>query len=298
MKLLLTIRTIIVLALIIAINSCSDNDDETGLLKVNDVKLTVNFGNSTKSSLKSDLPMTKQTPDNYYIALKSATMVGKDGTTDFKLFTESKLSDSFVFDFTNKNIKKSLLKGSNIPEGKYSSMKLEIYYLQMKLPISTKERGVEKRNIRIYLSDDAETENGVHQPGDMTQIDDNGQERGWLLGEGQTPNMDPVTPRTAAYTNEGAGQVWYDFAGKNGKDYGPFGDVNFMNEAPHPIFNVILPITFSESSGANLIVEFNVKDCWNFQDKNGDGNFGAADLDPVDPTHWHMSLPTMKIFSE
>ena len=165
----------------------------------------------------------------------------------------------------------------------------------MNIAISTGTRGKERRNFRIYLSDDAETEGGLHQPGDMTQINNSQVELGWLLGEGVMPNMDPVSPRISAYTFNSNGSNWYDFAGKSGKDFGPFGDVKFMNNAPHPIYKAKADFSLLENKGSNLILDLNVYNCWQFEDKNGDGAFGPGDLDPVIPTAWQMVLPTLTV---
>jgi hypothetical protein len=278
--------------------SCANDSEITGPKNIEDVGLKVSFS-STKAAgnLKNASALTYETPENYFVALKKVTLTGTNGTSDFNLFNEPDLESSFVFDYTDDNTVHSLLDDAEIPDGEYSSIEVEIYYLQMNIAIATGDRGTERRNFRIYLSDDAETEGGLHQPGDMTQIND-GQEIGWLLGEGQTPNMDPVSPREAAYTYAGDGVSWYDFAGKSGEHYGPFGDVEFMNNAPHPIYSTIVNFNFVDNNGSNLILDFNVNNCWQFEDKSSDGIFGADDLDPVDPTEWHMALPEMTVTFE
>ena len=45
----------------------------------------------------------------------------------------------------------------------------------------------------------------------------------------------------------------------------------------------------------SLFLNFNVQGCWQFEDKNPDGAFGAADLDPLDPTEWNMAIPVMTV---
>lgn len=277
---------------------CDEEDPKPEFLNFNDIKLKVNFGSSKKSASESiDIPMTKETPTDYFIALKSATLIGSAGTEDFEIFNEANLASSEVFEFTDNESKLSILQGEDIPEGNFSAIKFEIYYLQMNISIATERApGVERRNFRIYLSDDAE-EGGLHQPGDMCQIND-GTEIGWLLGEGQEPNMDPVTPRVAAYTHSGDGVSWYDFAGKPGNDYGPFGDVNFMNNAPHPIYYETVSFSFESTLGQTMLIEFDVEDCWQFQDKDEDGSFGYGDIDPIEPTQWHMALPDIYVTFE
>ncbi|MEP0365457.1 MAG: hypothetical protein ABJN36_08250 [Cyclobacteriaceae bacterium] len=297
---------LIILILAFAGLSSCENDAEIKKIKnINDVGLRVSFTDSkatssfknTETEIKRTSSLTYETPENYFVALKKATLKGANGTPDFDLFNELNLASSFVFDYTNDNVVHSLLDKTEIPDGTYTRIEIEIYYLQMNIAIATGERGVERRNIRVYLSDDAETEEGLHQPGDMTQIND-GKEIGWLLGEGQMPNMDPVTPRVAAYTHNGEGTSWYDFAGKSAKHYGPFGDVTFMNNAPHPVYSTVVGFHFKDKNGSNLILDFNVNDCWQFEDKSGDGVFGPTDLDPIDPTKWHMALPVMTMTRE
>ncbi len=269
--------------------------DESNSIKIKDVGLKVTFNSLRSASLTTDAtPMTSETPENYFVALKSVKLLGDNGSPDILLFNKENLSESLVFDFTNNEVVHSLLNGTNIPEGEYSSIEIEIYYLQMNIAIATGERGIERRNFRIYLSDDAHTEGGLHQPGDMTQIN-SGVEIGWLLGEGQIPNLDPVTPRTAAYTASGNGDIWYNFGGKSGENYGPFGDVNFMNTAPHPIYRTRVNFTVNDNGGNTLLLDFNVNGCWKFQDKSRDGVFGVDDLDPNDPTAWQMDLPIMTV---
>jgi len=283
-----------VFALFLLTTNC--NKDKSSKANLSDIKITVKFDTNKKSFPVID--MTKETPSNYYIALSSATLIGNGDTDNFELFKKSNLASAFVFDFTDENIKRSLLQGTNIPEGDYSSLEIEIYYLQMNLNIATTYRGVEKRDIRIYLSDDNETEGGLHQPGDMTQIN-SGTEIGWLLGEAQSPNMDPVTPRISAYTHQGDGTTWYTFDDKAGSNYGPFGNMEFWNNATQPIYKTVVNFDFDDSSsGETVVVEFNVEDCWQFEDKNGDGYFGANDLDPINPTKWHMELPSISVYKE
>jgi len=266
---------------------------------IKDVKLKVDF---TTPANASKIDMTKQTPQNYYVALKSVVLKGDEGTDDFEIFNEDNLSSSLVFDFTDTETVHSLMQGATVPDGNYSSVQIEVYYLQMKLNISASD-GITARNIRIYLSDDAETENGLHQPGDMTQINTAGTEEGWLLGNGQSPDMTPISSRSAAYTEDedddglGDGNIWFVFAGKPGNNYGPFGDAAFMSE-PHPVYSTVINFDLVDNGGENIILDFNVNNCWQFEDKDGDGAFGAGDLDPDNPTRWNMNMPIMTVTLE
>lgn len=283
-KFKLVFPVIIAFALLLGV-SCKKDEKK---MKFGSAKIGVSFGLIDKNLLNT-YTMTKQTPENYIIALKSCKLMGDDGTADFELFNETSLTNSQIFDFTAGTVTHNLT-DEEIPEGNYTSFKFELYYLQMTLPISTVNRGTEYRKIRIYFSND-----GTHRPGDVTQIDNSGIENGWLFGENQMPDFDPVTPRTAAYTHAGNGTDWYQFADKNGQNYGPFGQMSFWSNATNP-FTSSINFTFEESDGQNVVINFNVFQCWQFEDKNSDGNFGGQDLmnDP-DPTRWNMNYPIITV---
>jgi|GEM_PF-1812737 hypothetical protein len=280
---------ILIVGSVVLLNSCNKIEFQN----ISDVKLKVTFG--ADKSEKNTYDLTKQTPENYFVALKRVTLIGKDGTPNFEIFNESDLSSSFVFDFTDTQTTHSLMQGTTVPDGSYTSVELEIYYLQMKLQIAS-STSIDDRNIRIYLSDDAETEGGEHQPGDMTQISETGAELGWLLGNGVSPDMTPISPRSDAYTVGGDGVTWLEFGGKPGNNFGPFGDLNFMDTAPHPIYITTVNFELIDNNGTEIILDFNVNDCWQFEDKDPDGAFGATDLieDP-EPTAWFMALPLMTV---
>jgi hypothetical protein len=288
--------------ILIVLSGCKKNENPASATdsQLLDVKVKVTFQSDKKAgSSVYDYVMTGQTPDEYSIALKKAVLVGKNGTQDFVLFDQPDLQSSYTFDFMDESVFHSLVKGTAIPEGEYQALTLYVYYLQMKIPISTTQRGVEKRNVRIYLSDDVETENGTHQPGDVVQIDDQGEETGWIFGEGQSANFDPITPRWRAYTQNGDGVTWLDFAGKSGKDFGPFGDVDFWNQSPQPVWYVNADFNFTQTGGNTLVVDLNVHNCWQFEDRNNDGNFGPMDISETPyPTKWQMDLPDLTLSQE
>ena len=281
----------LLVVMLLLIYGCKKEGASTDGVAINDVKLKVSFlENKSASILKATTVMTKETPTNYYIGLKSVKLIGNNGTANAELFNKPNLSSSLVFDFNNNTTVHSLLNGTNIPKGNYSAIEFEIYFLQMNVAIATTTRGIERRNIRIYLSDDAETEGGMHQPGDLTQIN-NSQEIGWLMGKNAFPNLDPGAPRIAEYSADGNGLNWLNFAGKSGKDFGPFGNVEFFNTAPHPIYKTKASFVLTEGKGNQLIVDFNVNGCWQYEDRSGDGIFGPQDL----PNAWAMILPAVSI---
>ncbi len=282
---------ILLLSTIAFMTSCEKDDDK----QITDVKIKTSF-NTLKQGIvkKSTKSFTYETPQEYLIAIKSARLIGSGETADFLIFDMNDLASSVIYDFTGDADVYSLLQGNAVPEGDYEAIQLETYYQQMLISIMTIDRGLEYRNFRIYLSDDAEVEDGLHQSGDMCQVN-NGVEIGWLMGEAQYPNMDPVTPREAAYTHNGDSVTWYDFAGKNAQNFGPFGSIEFMLNAPQPIYHALLNFNFEDASGEELVVDFNINNVWQFEDKNGDGHFGAEDLDEEDPTQWHLAMPEITV---
>jgi hypothetical protein len=282
---------ILLLSAIAFMTSCEKNDDK----QITEIKIKTSF-NTLKQGIaeKSIESFTYETPQEYLIAIKSARLIGAGETEDFLLFDMGDLASSVIYNFTDDTDSYSLLQGNTIPEGDYEAIQMEIYYQQMLISIMTIDRGLEYRNYRIYLSDDAEVEEGLHQPGDMCQVND-GVEIGWLMGEAQYPNMDPVTPRDAAYTHNGDCSSWYDFAGKNAQNFGPFGSLEFMLNAPQPIYHALLNFNYEEASGEELVIDFNINNAWQFEDKNGDGHFGAEDLDENDPSEWHLAMPEITV---
>ena len=61
------------------------------LIQLYFLKIAVKFGDAKSGALlkSMDIPMTTETPHDYYIALKSATLIGTDDTEDFEIFNKS-----------------------------------------------------------------------------------------------------------------------------------------------------------------------------------------------------------------
>jgi len=98
--------------------ACEKDSEITSLRNIEDVGLKVSFGNSKgASSLKNTSSMTSETPENYFVALKKATLIGTNGTSNFNLLNELDLTSSFVFDYTDDNTVHSLLDSTEIPDG-------------------------------------------------------------------------------------------------------------------------------------------------------------------------------------
>ncbi len=256
-------------------------------MNFNSAKISCDFS-SSKSTLVGDI--VNQTPAEYVIALKSATLVGDNGDPDFELFDNGSLANSEVYDFTSGSLIQNLGEDTTITEAFYGSIEIELYYLQMKIQIHSVTYGEQWRNIRIYFSDD-----GTHRPGDMCEVDDYGIEIGWLGGNGVVPDFSANTPRTIAYKNLGTG-LWLMFADKSAEFYGPFASMDFWTTYPTQPFIQDVDFTFTGSSGSDLVINFNVLDCWQFEDKTEDGYFGGDDLSfDSEPTDWAMIFPVITV---
>jgi len=268
-----------------SVTSCG-KEDEPNKMSFSQTKVKATFGDA--KSTNGDI-IISQTPSEYQIGLYSATLIGTDGTSSYPLFNENDLSNSQIFNFTNGSINIDMSGGTTIPDGSYVSFELGIYFLQMRLQIATTNRGIEWRNMRIYFRDHGEIKRG-----DVVQVDGQGNIQGWLFGEGQLPDFDPVKPRINAYTHNGDGISWYMFADKLSQTFGPFGNMSFWNSVPNP-YNKHVAFSFQESEGQTLIIDFNVTNCWVFGDFNGDGYFGGHDLNPINPSPWQMNLPIITL---
>ena len=127
------------------------------------------------------------------------------------------------------------------------------------------------------------------------EVDNYGTEIGWLGGNGVTPDFTAFTPRTTAYKNWGTGE-WLMFADKSAEFYGPFADMSYWNTYSAQPFIQEVNFSFTSSSGSDLVVDFNVNGCWQFEDKTDDGYFGGDDLSyDANPTDWAMIFPVITV---
>lgn len=158
----------------------------------------------------------------------------------------------------------------------------------MRLQLTGTNTGVQWRNMRIYFC-----EFGDYKRGDVVEVDENGNVLGWLFGRYEMPDFLPGTPRELAYTYPSNNQ-WWMFSDKPGNLYGPFGNLSFWNSVPNPFSRPVL-LNWQEGDGSIMVIDFNVADCWSFQDNNNDGYFGGQDIDPQNPTAWGMELPMISV---
>ena len=162
------------------------------------------------------------TPTRYAIAFKRATLIPSTGSSaEIDLISDQgTLAQSEVVVFTSDDDSETIvtLTPSQLTAGSYSGVEAELYYFQLTFPVA----GVAK-NVRIYMSDDdfpAEGSLGHHQ-GDITFIDDNGTEVGWVDSTWLTANL--ATTRSSAQNGAGGTDA------QTGHARGFFGNTAFWN---------------------------------------------------------------------
>ncbi|MFH1355788.1 MAG: hypothetical protein ABII18_01535, partial [bacterium] len=121
------------------------------------------------------------TPTKYSLAIKRATMVAEEGTDIDLIADTGTLAEAEVINFTPENLSETIIDidSADLVGGTYSGLEFEIYYFQMTFDVA----GV-SRNVRFYMSDDDFVSEGSlgHHQGDVTFIDDEGTELGWIDG--------------------------------------------------------------------------------------------------------------------
>ena len=226
------------------------------------------------------------TPSEYSVALKRVSLIKSDNTK-VDLINKSNLTSSIKLDFINDNAEQKL--GINgISAGQYKGLYFEIYYLQMKFPINNVER-----NIRIYLSDDEVSGEGQHHQGDITIIDNNGQEIGWFVGPADFSGTKP-RPYNLNYSG---------IDPQTGHDRGPFGDQQFWNvDQPEDIFNYTVLVDINVTTINKIKISFNVKDTWFYDDVDQNGIFSPGPNPGDDANavgkHWSPIFPGIDIVIE
>ncbi len=166
--------------------------------------------------------VTHITPTQYTIAFKRVSLISEDENLDpidFIADTET-LADSAIIDFTESDSLSTIatLAPEDLVAGTYSGIEAEVYYFQMTFPV-----GETTRNVRIYMSDDdfAVEGNLGHHQGDITFIDDDGSELGWIDG-----SWSDSLATSRGTDQNGAGGV----DAETSHDRGFFGDTTFWNQ--------------------------------------------------------------------
>ncbi|MBI4208148.1 MAG: hypothetical protein HY538_00375 [Deltaproteobacteria bacterium] len=162
------------------------------------------------------------TPSHYSLALKRISLVPEDesgASIDFIADTGT-LAQSEVIEFTTDDSSETIitLDPEDLTAGTYSGVEMEIYYFELTFLVA----GVEQK-VRIYMSDDdfeAEGNLGHHQ-GDITFMDDDGTELGWIDDTWTTAGLS--TTRGKAQNGAGGTDAETDH------DRGFFGDANLWD---------------------------------------------------------------------
>lgn len=164
------------------------------------------------------------TPSKYALAFKRVTLLAQSGGTNIDIIADTgTLARSDVVDFTDGDSTESVvtIDASDLSAGTYTGIEAEIYYFQLTFSVA----GV-TRNVRIYMSDDdfsAEGSLGHHQ-GDVTLVNDDGTELGWVDYTWALENL--ATSRSDNQTGAGGTDS------ETGHARGFFGNDEFWNAAP------------------------------------------------------------------
>jgi hypothetical protein len=218
------------------------------------------------------------TPSSYKVAIKRLAFLRENDGEAFEAIPDTgMLQDSVVLDITNP----VTLEIDQPTDGVYTQYQVELYYYELTMPLYDADT---TETLRIYMSDDnlpAEGNLGHHQ-GDITLIDANGNELGFVT----TADVwqDGALLDSRGSTN-GAGGTDVE----TGHLRGLFGDEEFWNQADFQqgAYSDICVITGSINliaGDANQTVTFtlNVADSWFYEDFDANERFNPCDPNPGD----------------
>lgn len=240
-------------------------------------------------------PLLSLAPLGYQIAVKSFLLNTDKGAPSI-MVKHGKLTDSEVLRFTPAKPTREVATTLH-PVGTYVSATAEVYYIQVTIPVDGQDQ-----TLRVYFSDDdfpSESPAGLgpHHQGDVTLIDKDGQELGWVH---IPPNsFTPATPRPSP----SAGSKFFasDPDAATGHDRGPFGNNDQWKD--HPARQ---PFAISEALATPLVLEpgakkgvtmiLNVQKAWEFTDEDCSGTFNpAAGQDASsESAGWAPVMPTVQ----
>lgn len=246
------------------------------------------------------------TPSRYKLAFKRITLMptdveGEDAEAIELLPDTGTLALSEVVDFTSADNSQTILTldPEDLAPGSYDGLDVELYYFEMTFPI-----GGTDRNVRIYMSDDdfaAEGSLGHHQ-GDITLIDDDGVELGWI----DSTWSDSVTD-TRSEAQNGAGGL----DDETGHERGFFGNAEFWDAAElaqgasQDIYTLTMPLDAIEIPAVSEIdtlttitATFSVADTFFYEDFSPQGTGFSPDAGgeaTAESTAWAPLLPGMAV---
>jgi len=213
------------------------------------------------------------TPQTFKVAIKRLSFVKSDGSVDV-VPDSGTLIQSTVFDITSQITISDL----TLTEGLYTSVEAEIYYYEITMPINSSPTITQ--SIRVYLSDDdfpAEGSLGHHQ-GDITLLDQNGVELGWV-GVAVPWTQAGLQTDPALVTRPGGTDA------ETGHQRGLFGNgdlwdqTSFQQGSSRDVFLISVPLGLTLTANLTRTVSFtfNVKDSWFWEDFDNDGNFNPCE---------------------
>lgn len=214
------------------------------------------------------------TPLTFKVAVKRLSFIKSDGSIDI-VPDSGTLAQATVFDITSQVTISQLA----LTAGLYTGIEAELYYYEITMPLNSNPTLTQ--SIRVYLSDDdfpAEGSLGHHQ-GDITFIDQNGVELGWV-GVGIPWTVASLQTTTALVTRPGGTDP------ETGHQRGLFGNgdlwdqASFQQGASRDVFTVSVSlggIPLSADVIKNVSLTFNVKDSWFWEDFDADGNFNPCE---------------------
>lgn len=248
------------------------------------------------------------TPSRYKVAFKRITLVPASGGTAIDFLADAgTLGASTLVDFSSEDSSETIvtIDPADLTAGTYTGVETEIYYLEMTFSV-----GGITRNVRIYLSDDdfdSESSDraglGPHHQGDITFIDDDGTELGWV----DSTWSDTLASSRGSDQN-GAGGT----DSETGHPRGFFGNAEFwdqtdlMQGADQDIFLFSLdfdsPITIPDPSLitdlTTVTVTFSTADTFYYEDFSPQGTGfspGAGGEATAESTEWAPLAPTASV---
>lgn len=212
------------------------------------------------------------TPSSFKVAFKKLTFVKSDGTEVDIIADKGTLANSTVYDLTSEiNIATK-----NLSVGTYPSFKGEIYYYEIKMAINNPSV---VQSLRVYLSDDDFAQEGSlgHHQGDITFIDNDGNELGWVPAAEQWTQGNLLASRGSI---NGAGGT----DPETGHLRGLFGNTDLWNQADFMqgnskdiyIFEGELNLTVSDTDKI-VTLTFDLKDSWFYEDFDNNQLFNPCD---------------------
>ncbi len=236
------------------------------------------------------------TPSTFKVAVKRLSFMKSGGSVDV-VPDSGTLAQSTVFDITSQITISQL----TLTEGQYTAVEAEIYYYEITMPLNNPSV---TQSIRVYLSDDdfpAEGNLGHHQ-GDITLIDQNGNELGWV-GVATPWTLAALQTVPALVTRPGGTDT------QTGHQRGLFGNGDLWNQTQfqqgsnRDIFLMSAPLGLTLSANVTRTVRFtfNVMDSWFWEDFDLDGKFNPCEngtLDACDASaEWApiFNLPVLSV---